>query len=87
MNLQKHLKSNTLILRVVPRAGREELVETENGLKLFLKAPAEDNKANVELIKFFKKEFGLRVEIVSGWKRREKVVKVGGGYFPKVHST
>ncbi len=76
MGLKRYIKNNTLILRVVPRAGREELVETENGLKLFLKAPAEDNKANLELIKFFKKEFGLRVEIVSGWKGREKVVKV-----------
>ena len=76
MQIQKHLKNGTLTLRVAPRSGREELVERENGLKLFLKAPAEDNKANLELIKFFKKEFKLKVEIISGMKSREKVVRI-----------
>ncbi len=74
LNIQTYLKNNTLTLRVMPHSGREELVETEQGLKLFLKAPAEDNKANLELIKFFKKKLGLRVKIISGFKSREKLI-------------
>ena len=76
MDFKKYFKNGALNLKVAPRSGREELVERENGLKLFLKAPAEDNKANLELIKFFKKEFKLKVEIISGMKSREKVVRI-----------
>ncbi len=49
----------------------------ENGrLKLYLKAPPDKNKANLELIKFFKKELGLVVEIKSGVTSREKVLRI-----------
>ena len=42
-----------------------------------IKAPAEDNKANRELIKFLKKNFGETVTIVKGLKSRQKTIALG----------
>lgn len=76
MNLSKFIKDDLLRVKVVPNSKREELVEADGGLKLYLKAVPEKGKANNEVIKFFKKEFGLKVEIKSGEKSRKKVLRV-----------
>ncbi len=76
MELSKHLKNGFLKVRVVPHSGRTELVEENNTLRLYLKAVPEKNKANLELIKFFKKNYKLSVEIKSGATGREKLLKV-----------
>lgn len=76
IGIAKFLKNNILKIKVVPNSQREELIETESGLKLYLKAAPEKGKANQEVIKFFKKEFGLRASIEKGEKSREKVLRV-----------
>lgn len=78
MNLQKYLHNGFLAVKVIPNARRSELVEDEQGLKLYLNAVPDKNKANMELLKFFKKEFGLVVEIKSGLKSREKLLRILG---------
>lgn len=78
MNISVFIKNNCLNIKVIPNSDRNELVEKEGGLRLYLKARPEKGEANKELIKFFKKEFGLRVEIKSGEKGREKVLRVWG---------
>ncbi len=70
------IKNNRFSLRVIPRASKTRLVDDQGQLKLYLHAPPEDNKANMELIKFFKKEYGLTVIIKSGWKSRKKVIEI-----------
>lgn len=74
MKLQ--FKNNQFKIKVIPNSSRTELKETEEGLKLYLKAVPEKGKANAEVVKFFKKEFNLKVEIKSGEKSREKVLRV-----------
>ncbi len=76
MEIKKYIINGTLSLHVTPHSSRNELVEENGGLKLYLHAPPEKDKANKELLKFFKKELGLRVEIVSGLRSREKVVRI-----------
>lgn len=45
-------------IKVYPNSGREEIVRiSENEYKVYLKKPAENNKANVELIKMLKRYF------------------------------
>jgi len=40
-------------VKVYPHSGREEVVKiNEKEYKVYLKKPAEDNKANIELVKF-----------------------------------
>jgi len=74
MDLAKWIKEGKLKVKVIPNASRQGLIEENGTLKLYLQAVPDKNKANLELVKFFKKEYGLKVEIVSGLKSREKVL-------------
>ena len=76
MDFKNHIKNNKLELRVIPHSSQLKLIEENNQLKLYLTAVADDNKANLQLIKFFKKEYDLKVRIVSGMKSRNKVVEI-----------
>ena len=72
-NSNMNLEPGDIInLKVIPNSSRTEL----KGEKLYLKAVPEKGKANLELIKFFKKEFNLKVKIKSGEKSRNKVIEV-----------
>jgi len=73
-----YIQDGKIRLKVIPQSGRTELVEENGKLKLYLKAAPEKNKANLELIKFFKKEFKLFVRIKSGETSREKVLEIVG---------
>lgn len=46
-----------------------------NAFKLNIKKPAENNKANLEIIKFLKKQ-GLNVKIIKGLKNKVKLIKI-----------
>ena len=63
-------------LRVTPNASRTELKEEDGKLKLYLQAVPEKGKANLAVIKFFKKEFGIKVGIKSGSRSRDKMLVV-----------
>ena len=76
MDISHYISNNLLRIKVIPSSGRTELKEENGRLKLYLKSPPEKNKANLELIKFFKKEFALLVEIKSGATSREKVLRI-----------
>jgi len=73
---KQYLKDNLLKIKVVPNSSRQDLVEEKTGLKLYLKAPPEKNKANQELIKFFKQKLNWEVEVVKGAKNRVKTLKL-----------
>lgn len=76
ININKYIKEDLLKVRVTPHSSRTELIEKNNQLHLYLKSPPEKDKANKELIKFFKKQFPLKVKIKSGAKSRDKVLEV-----------
>ena len=63
-------------LKVVLNSNRNELKEEGNQFKLYLKAVPEKGKANKEIIRFFKKKYNLKIEIVKGEKSRNKVIKI-----------
>jgi len=72
--LDKYIKNNLLRIKVIPNASRTELKEVNGELKLYLQAVPEKGKANQAVIKFFKKEYNLKVELKSGEKNRNKVL-------------
>jgi len=74
MNVQSYIKNNLLRVKVVPHSSKAELTEDSQGLKLYLQAPPEKDKANKALIRFFKREYNLKVQIKSGAKSRDKVL-------------
>jgi len=62
-------------IKVIPNSSRSEIKEENGVTKVYLKSVPEKGKANAELIKFFKKR-GIKVEIVSGLRSRNKVLRV-----------
>jgi len=73
-------KGTLLFLRVLPGARKNE-VEGPHGaaLKVRIKAPPVDGKANNELLKFLAKTLGIRardLEIVRGTKGRDKTIRI-----------
>jgi uncharacterized protein len=54
----------------------EKYDSDKNAFRIDICQPAEDNKANIEIIKFFKKEYGISVKIIKGLTSREKVLKI-----------
>ncbi len=74
--------SSCFKVRVVPNAPKSACVgEYGEGVKIKIAAQAMDGKANVELVKFLSKYFGVSrsaVEIVCGETSRDKLVRVNG---------
>jgi len=62
-------------VKVKPNSKESRIVKENNSYIAFLKSPAEDNKANIELTKLIKKKFG-NGRIIKGLKSKEKVVLV-----------
>ena len=69
-----------LRLRVQPRAGRNAFAEPfGDALKVKLKAPPVDGRANAELLLFIAESFGVSrsaVELVSGHQSRTKQMRI-----------
>lgn len=71
----------TLSLRVRPNAPRTKVkdVMDDGSVKIDLAAPAEEGKANKELVRFLAEEFGVhvsQVELLSGGGNRRKLVRI-----------
>lgn len=68
-------------VRVIPRAKKTEIVGTlaDGTLKIKLKAPPVDGKANEELVRFLGEGFDVaksRIKIVRGEKGRNKLIEI-----------
>lgn len=78
MDLSNYLKNNTLSIIVKPNSSKNEILgydETKKALKVSIKAQPENNKANIEIIKFFSKLTGKKVKIISGLTSKNKILK------------
>ncbi|RWR12371.1 DUF167 domain-containing protein [Paenirhodobacter populi] len=68
-----------IALRVTPRASRNALVLTEDGLRAYVTVVPEDGKANAEVVKLLAKALGIaksRLVLVRGQTARDKVFRV-----------
>jgi uncharacterized protein (TIGR00251 family) len=65
-------------IKVQPNSGRQEIQKSIDGTiqKVFLKKPAENNKANIELEKFLSKHLGKTVKIIKGHTSKNKTIEV-----------
>lgn len=61
---------------VFPKSGRFEIRSKEGEIKVYLKSPAESNKANLELMKELRKKLKVQVRIVAGLTSRKKTLEV-----------
>ncbi len=71
-----------LAVHISPRAPRDEIVgEASGAIKIKLRAPPVDDKANAALIRFLAERLAIsrvQIEIVSGRTARRKLVRVRG---------
>jgi uncharacterized protein (TIGR00251 family) len=66
-----------LRIKVRPSAGRQEIKKvSEVEYVVYLKNPAADNKANMELLNFLKKEFRKNVRIIFGFTSKDKIIEL-----------
>lgn len=75
------ISGDTFRILVKANSSKNEILgfdDARRAYKIAIKEPAEDNKANVELVKFLSKEMGRRVKIVSGHTSKTKTVRVVG---------
>ncbi len=64
-------------IKVRPNSKTQDIEKIgESEYKVSLKEKAEDNKANIELLKLLKKQFGKEAKIIKGLKSKNKIVKV-----------
>lgn len=65
------------VVLVKPNSPKTEFIGLVNGiLKIALKAHPENGKANVELVKFLKKQLKKDVKIISGFTSKKKIVRI-----------
>ena len=68
-----------LSVKLHPNSSQEKIEKiSENEYEVWIKEKPVDNKANIKLVKFLKKELGREVVIKSGFTSRKKVVEVVG---------
>ncbi len=68
-----------LMIKVIPNARVEKIVEEPGRLKIYLRAPAVEGKANEALIEFLAGHFGVKksgIKIIRGLTSREKLVEI-----------
>lgn len=73
------ITKSTIKIIVKPNQSKNEVLrfDREKGAyKVNIKAKAEDNKANIEIIKFFSKETKKDVKIIKGLKSKEKILRL-----------
>jgi len=62
---------------VKPNSPKTKIIsETESEIRIDIAAPAENNKANIELIKFLSKKFGKNVRIIRGLASKRKIIEI-----------
>ena len=80
MDVSSYIKDSSLKIIVKPNSGKNEIlgyISEKHAVKVAIKAPPEDNKANIEVIKFFNRLTKRQTRIISGLTSKEKLLKFG----------
>lgn len=78
--ISKFIKNNNYLGIIVKPNAAENCVlsfdTAHNALKVAIAAPPEKNKANLEIIRFFSKILGKKVQISAGLSSRKKTLRI-----------
>ncbi len=75
----KNIKQGIIKVILKPNSTKNRIIKFDserNAYRIEIKAPAKDNKANIELIKFLSKSLKKNVKIIKGFKGKEKLIKI-----------
>lgn len=78
MDINSYIKNGKLSIIVKANANKTEITgfdENKSALKLDIKAPADKNKANSEIVRLLSKISGRRARIKSGLLSKEKIIE------------
>ncbi|MBW2992677.1 DUF167 domain-containing protein [Candidatus Woesearchaeota archaeon] len=78
MEIISYIKNNSLKIIVKPNSKKNDILnydKNKQALKVSIKAPPENNKANIEIIKFFNKLTKKHTKIIKGLTSKEKLLK------------
>jgi len=78
MNLDKYIENKRLTIIVRPNSQKNRIARYDierDALRVDIKARPKDNKANIEVIKFFSRLTKKKVKIVSGATSKKKVLE------------
>ena len=78
IDISKYIIDDRLTISVKPNSSKNEITcfdDDKKILKVNIRAPAENNKANIEVIKFFSKLTKKEVKIMSGFTAKKKVLR------------
>ena len=79
INLKDYIHDNKFSIIVKPNSKKNEIIDYDKekeALKINIKAEPENNKANIEIIKFFKKILKKDIKIITGKTSKKKVLKI-----------
>lgn len=65
-------------IKLHPNSSQEKIIEIEKdkSYEVWIKEKPIDGKANEELVKLLKKHFKKKIEIVSGFNSRKKIIDI-----------
>ena len=74
----KHTKEGLLLhIKIMPNSSKNEIIKSDEGVKIKLTAQPVDGKANKALMEYLSKEFKIPksyIEIVKGITNKEKTI-------------
>ena len=76
------MQKEIIEIKVIPNAGKTELIKTETGYRARIACAPVDGKANGALIALLSKEFGTaksNIEIIKGASSRNKTIVINRG--------
>ncbi len=79
MDITQYLRNSHLSIIVKPNAKETKIIgwdDDKQALRVEVAAPPEDNKANIDIIKFFTRLLKKKVRIAKGRKSKSKVLAV-----------
>ena len=72
------IKESSFKIIVKANSSKNEILDYDKEREAYrvnIKAKAQDNKANIEIIKFFSRLLKKKIRIVKGLRSKEKVIK------------
>lgn len=69
--------NNSYLIHVKPKSSKSEIIISEDkGILVYVHSPPEDGKATAEVVTVFKKQLGIKIEVISGHTSKTKKIKV-----------
>ena len=68
-----------LKIKIHPDSGRKEVIKKDEEFEVYVKSPAENNKANIEVISLLSKYFNTsykNISIKGGLRSSKKIVEI-----------